>query len=107
MDITAEKGRITLDKFTAISGDLNVTAKGDIDEDDKINLDMDAYNLDLTLLQPWTGIAGVTGLATVTVIASGPIKQPEIQVSVEIVSPVIGGVKLDRIHTSEVAVTGS
>ncbi|MDO8682378.1 MAG: translocation/assembly module TamB domain-containing protein [Armatimonadota bacterium] len=105
IEVSAEKGSVILDRFAAVSGDLNVTASGDIIKEGRIDLDIEAYNLDLALLRPWTGATGVTGVATVTVLAEGPIGQPRIQASVEMVSPTIRGFKFDRISASQILVS--
>ncbi|MDO8586298.1 MAG: translocation/assembly module TamB domain-containing protein [Armatimonadota bacterium] len=105
INISADKGRITLDRFAAVSGDLNLTASGDILREKRINLEIEAYNVDVDLLRPWTGVSGISGIATIIAVARGPIDQPTIQASVEMVEPVIRGLKFDRIRASQILVT--
>lgn len=103
--ISASKGEVKLDKFQAVSGDLNVTASGDILSHGNMNIEVEAYNLDVSLLQSYTGPLSLTGTATVIVVAKGPINSPEIQTSVEMVNPTFKGFKFDRIRASQIVFT--
>jgi hypothetical protein len=107
VSVSSDQGHVKLDRFAAVSGDLNLTATGDILKNDRLDLEIEAYNVDLKLLQPLTGISDVTGVATISAVVQGPIREPAIQASAEIVSPSIHGVKFDRIRASQILVTSN
>ena len=107
LNISSDQGHVILDRLAAVSGDMNLTATGDILKNDRLDLEIEAYNVDLKLLQPLMGISDVAGIGTISAVVQGPIREPTIQASAEIVSPSVRGLKFDRIRASQILVTSN
>ena len=90
--------KATLEKLVAIEGDTNLSADGSLGPGDAISLYVDARNLSMDILREWMSLPdNFSGNADVTVVANGSRNSVSSKASVEIVDPIIGGAKFDRL----------
>ena len=91
---------VTLEKLEMLDGDTNVYAEGSLGPGDAVDLRLDAHSLSMDAVRQWVKIPhNFSGLADVTLIASGTTRVPVADISVEIVEPIIAGVKFDRVRS--------
>ncbi|MBI2844809.1 MAG: translocation/assembly module TamB domain-containing protein [Armatimonadetes bacterium] len=104
--VVSRRGLVVLEEFEASSDVLNVTARGTLVENGRTDLEVDAYNLDLAALIPATGPTPVTGAATLRASIRGPVRSPQVDMSVELVEPVVYGLEFDRLRASQITING-
>jgi len=90
--------KATLEKLVAIEGDTNLSGHGSLGPGDAISLYVDARNLSMDIVREWMSLPdNFSGIADVTVVADGSRDSVSSKASVEIVDPIIGGAKFDRL----------
>ncbi|MHB0999392.1 MAG: translocation/assembly module TamB domain-containing protein [Armatimonadota bacterium] len=91
---------IRLDELEAIDGDTNVSANAVFGPADELALQMDIHNLSTSALKQWVKLPeNFSGKADVTIVADGSMRKPSTQMYLEIVDPIISGVKFDRLRS--------
>ncbi len=99
-------GGVKIESLEARADSLYVRGDGTIDPKGSLNVNLDAYNVDLGALTSAIGPSYVTGTATVTASITGPVSTPRVTFSVNMVDPVIYGVKFDSLSTGLITVDG-
>lgn len=98
------RGAYGLD-LEAVLGDLLVTASGDIDFDEQLQMLVQGSGIPVEQFRKWvplkTSLAGQLGF---TVVASGPTSGPNLMGSVDILEPEIAGLQLDLISAPLISV---
>lgn len=98
---------IQVRSFEAREEPAYVTASGTIDLEGPIALEVDAYNLNAGLFEPWVGSAQeASGSADVFVTVSGTLEQPQIVGSMELAHLSVAGVTLDQLQVPRFEVGG-
>ncbi|MHB1455949.1 MAG: translocation/assembly module TamB domain-containing protein, partial [Armatimonadota bacterium] len=91
---------ISLDRLEVIDGDANISAKASLGPKDALALNIDIHNLPTNALKQIAKIPdNFSGKADVTIEASGSKYKPTTKMSLEIVDPVIGGIKFERLRS--------
>lgn len=101
---TSRKGQIMLDSFLVDSDVISFSANGTLLSEGQTNLEVDAYNVNLTALTPANAPAHLTGTATARASIHGAIRSPDIEASVEMIEPTIYGISFDRLRASQITV---
>lgn len=95
-----QDGVAKLETLEALDGDTNVYAEASIGPADALNLRVDAHNLSIDTLSQWAKLPqNFSGNADVTIVASGTTTAPYPEIYIEVVDPVIGGAKFDRMRS--------
>ena len=90
---------ISLDEFEAIDGDTNISADASLGPKDSLSLRIDIHNLSTTAVKQIAKLPdNFSGKADVTIVANGSKYKPSAQMSLEIVDPVIAGIKFERLR---------
>ena len=93
-------GVANLEELEALDGDTNLSAAASFGPSDALVLQVDAHNLSLDTLRPWVKLPNnFSGKADVTIVAGGSIDSPSAEMYVEVVDPVIGGARFDRLRS--------
>ena len=89
-----------LEKLEAIEGDTNLSAEGTFGPGEALTFQVDARNLSMDTVRQWVRLPdNFSGNADVTVVAGGSRSSLTSEAYVEIVDPVIGGAKFDRLRS--------
>lgn len=89
---------INLDRLDVIDGDTNVSADGSYNPS-QLALRLDAHNLNTDVLREWVRLPdNFSGRADVTIVAGGSPSSPSAEAYVELVDPVLSGIKFDRLR---------
>ncbi|MFP3904785.1 MAG: hypothetical protein ACLFWB_11135, partial [Armatimonadota bacterium] len=89
----------------ARQGDALITAQGDIQFQDEINLLVEASGLDVEHYSPWLPLdTGVEGQLDFTIMASGRPSSPEVRGSIDVFNPGMAGVQFDVLNVPIVTV---
>jgi hypothetical protein len=110
LDASMEKGAVMLNELKAVSAETYIEASPiepgiPVYRDGKIQLNLSAYNLDISRLRPWLGENTPTGMLTANFEIIGPAQAPKIIGSVEVTNPVFKGLAFDRLRASRIEIT--
>jgi autotransporter translocation and assembly factor TamB len=97
---------ITVSDFRAERGEARAVARGRVDLDGEVSLDVDAYNLAADLAEPWLDKPlPVEGSADISFTISGPTDSPRVTGSAEAAPLKVGEISLDgaRLTRFEIA----
>jgi len=104
VEAVSRRGEVLLESFEAAADALNVTAQGTLIANGQIDLEVDAYNVDLAALTPATCPTHISGIATARADIEGPIDAPTVTASIEMVEPTIYGIEFDRLRASQITI---
>jgi autotransporter translocation and assembly factor TamB len=100
-----------LEDFEALGTEANITAEGSIGPSDKLDVKVDAHNVSTDVLKPWVSLPdNFSGRADVTLIATGTTSAVSADAFLDVVDPVINGMRFDRLRarlSSEEVTTSS
>lgn len=100
MDASWKDEVVRLEKLEALDEDTNVEASGSFGPANELAFTVDAHNLTLDTLRQWMAIPqNISGSADVTIVASGDARAPKSEAFIELVDPVISGVKVERLRS--------
>ncbi|MCC6442925.1 MAG: translocation/assembly module TamB domain-containing protein [Armatimonadetes bacterium] len=103
-----ENGAFRIRNLTLSQGDAVVEASGIIDPQGSVALDIDAHNLDASLIRPIIPKRyPVEGLAEISVLVSGRTQTPNIDASVTITDASILGVPFDTVQSQKISWSGN
>jgi hypothetical protein len=104
----ALSGRIiTVRSFEARQEPAFATARGTIDLDGPLALELDAYNIQAGVFKPWLHLRQeVKGSADVSISLGGTLRQPQIVGSIVVADLTIGPVKVDQAQAPRFEVHG-
>ena len=85
--------------FEARQGAAYATVTGTVDLGGRLSLDVDAFNVNAQLLEPWVGVKQrISGSADVSATIGGTVEQPQVVGSVEVADLSAGGVRVDSLR---------
>ncbi len=90
---------VALEQFEASEGKVNVSAEGMLGPKDNVFLGVDIHNFDASFMKQFAKIPdSFSGDADITMVASGSRYNPTVQMSLEVVDPILAGTKFDRLR---------
>ncbi len=100
-------GVVNLDSLVATAEDLNIQAWGaPLYDNGKTKSGLSLMNLDLSRFRTRVGDKTLGGLVAAEILVQGDVKSPEINGSLEIVTPEVFGIKLDGVRASNIKLKG-